>query len=126
MGPGVTSVNSLPPAFLTLNYGNLGSLSPTTIAVSDSAIEVKVNAFGTSGQTIDFELPPFLLGTSGIPLFGTMMWFSTASPVVAGAMHLNLGFLQAPSFASTASNQAIPVGAIDINIGVEFAVPTLE
>jgi hypothetical protein len=126
IGPGMTAVQALTPAFLATNYGHNSSVSVSNIARSDAAVEVKVNSLGSQKQTISYTLPPFLIGANGYAIMGSMLWFSTVQPLAAGNLNLMLGYLQAPTFTSTASNQSIPVGVLDFHVKVCFAQPILE
>jgi hypothetical protein len=126
MSPGVTAFQALPPAFLTMNYGHSGSVSVTNVAKSDTALEFKLNALGSQKQTLSIGLPPMLFGANAYPIMGTNVWFSTFTPVAAGSLLLLLGWLQVPTFASTASNQNVPVAVVDIHVKIRFAQPALE
>jgi hypothetical protein len=126
MSPGVTAFQALPPAFFAMNYGHSGSVSVTNIAKSDTALEFKLNALGSQKQSLSVGLPPMLFGANGYPILGTSVWFSTFAPVAAGTLALLMGWLQVPTFASTASNQNIPVAVVDIHVKIRFAQPSLE
>ena len=126
IGPGLTSVQALTPAFLALNYGHSSSVSVANIARSDSAVELKMNVVGAGKQTISYELPPLIIGANGYAVYGLDTWFSTATPLAAGNLIMMLGYLQVPTFASTASTQFIPVGVLDFHLKVRFAQPVLE
>ena len=43
VGPGLTSVQALTPAFMAINYGHSTSVSAANIARSDAAVELKFN-----------------------------------------------------------------------------------
>ena len=55
-----------------------------------------------------------------------MIWFATNNTSASGNLSLMLGYLHVPTFASTASNQFIPVGVLDFHFKVRFAQPILE
>jgi hypothetical protein len=126
IGPGLTSVQAFTPAFLALNYGHNASVSAANIARSDAAVELKMNNVGSGKQTISYELPPLVIGANGYPVYGLSTWFSTVAPLAAGNLIMMLGYLQVPTFASTASTQYIPVGVLDFHLKVRFAQPILE
>jgi hypothetical protein len=126
VGPGMTAVQALTPAFLATNYGHNSSVSASNIARSDAAVELKINSLGSQKQTISYTLPPFLIGANGYAIMGSMLWFSTVQPLAAGNLYLMLGYLQAPTFTSVVSNQSIPVGVLDFHVKLCFAQPTLE
>ena len=126
IGPGLTSVQALTPAFIACNYGVTGSVNASNIARSDAAIELKMNNVGQGKQSLSYELPPLVIGTNGIPVFGLSTWFATNAPQIAGSLILMLGFLQSPTFASTASTQFIPVGVLDVHLKTRFAQPILD
>jgi len=126
IGPGLTSVQALTPAFIATNYGVTGSVNVSNIARSDAAIELKMNNVGGGKQSLSYELPPLIIGTNGVPVYGLNTWFATNAPQIAGSLILMLGYLQAPTFASTASTQFIPVGVLDVHLKTRFAQPILE
>jgi len=126
LGPGLTSVQALPPMFLATNYGNTGSVNVTNVARSDASVELKMNSVSAGKQIIQYELPPVLFGYHPAIIAGSSVWFSTASPIASGTLNLMIGYLQVPTFLSTASNQFIPVGVIDVHVKVKFAQPILD
>ena len=126
VGPGLTSVQALTPAFMAINYGHSTSVSAANIARSDAAVELKFNNLSGSVQTIHYGLPPTLVGASGYFIGGSMIWFATNNTSASGNLSLMLGYLHVPTFASTASNQFIPVGVLDFHFKVRFAQPILE
>jgi hypothetical protein len=126
VGPGMTAVQALTPAFIATNYGHNSSVSASNIARSDAAVEIKVNSLGSQKQTISYGMPPMLIGANGYPIMGSSIWFSTVMPISAGNLTFMLGYLQTPTFTSTASNQYVPVGVLDFHVKIRFAQPILE
>ena len=125
IGPGLSTVHSLPPAYIMPNYGYTGSLSYTNIAKSDLAFEVKVNNTDSRAQKLKIELPAILTGNNGYPIMGHSLYIATQSASATGQLYLNLGALNSPQFASIASSQYYTVGTIDIVALVEFVQPIL-
>ena len=126
IGPGMTAVQALTPSFLAVNYGHTGSINVNNIARSDASVELKMNNLGGSKQVLEYELPPLVVGSSGLPLYGLNTWFASNAPISGGNLILMLGFLQAPTFLSTATTQFIPVGTLDVHLKFRFAQPVLE
>jgi hypothetical protein len=126
ISPGMTSIQSLTPAFLAPNYGYNSSVNASNIARSDAALELKMNNVGQGAQTLSLALPPCVFGANGYAIAGLNSWFSTVMPIAAGNLSIMLGYLNTPTFASTASTQYIPVGVLDFHIKFTFAQPVLE
>lgn len=124
--PGTTAVVSLPPFFGATNYGYTGSFDPLSLAKSDAAIEFKVNNAGFGKQTITYGLPPVMVGANGYAMFGSYLYLSTVSPIASGNLTFQIGWLQTPQFASTATTQYVPVGVLDFLVKVYFVQPVLE
>lgn len=126
IGPGLTSVQALTPAFLATNYGVAGSVQVSNIARSDAAIELKMNNVGSGKQSLAYDLPPLIIGSNGLPVYGLGTYFASNAPQSGGNLILMLGYLQAPTFASTATTQFVPVGVLDVHLKFRFAQPVLE
>ena len=108
------------PPYYLLPFVGSQNVSTTTALFSDNAMEVMT---GNMARVFEkrFQLPSYLIGSSGYPIGGTAAWIQGNAYSTNANLFLVLGYQQVPSWSS--GNAFSKVAVIDVMLEVDFAGP---
>jgi len=119
-----SNVTDLPPLFVMVSGGFSGSFAANSVALSDSALEVKLSSANNYGICIKYKMPKVLIGVNGYPIGGSDVWIGTNALASTGAITAGIGYLNPPTWAAGASYNPV-VCRIDVYWDVTFGGPTI-